>query len=176
MTGQTIHVRTNVKPENRKGDQWTVPTPSANASEPGNLTVRRSSGRNCGATATRKASSRKRGGAGSVLETLLYEQVRQAGLPLPERQVALVPSRRFRHDFYWPSYGLAVEVNGGTWIPGTAHSNGAGIERDYEKAALTALAGVWTLFVSGRQVRSGQALAWISALITRNSGSATPNE
>jgi hypothetical protein len=86
---------------------------------------------------------------------------------LPERQAALVPGRRFRHDFYWPSARLAVEVNGGTWIPGTAHSSGAGIERDYEKAALTALNGVWTLFVSGRQVRSGEALAWIEALLHR---------
>ena len=90
-----------------------------------------------------------------------------------------MPGRRFKHDFYWESARLAVEVNGGTWIPGAAHSGGAGIERDYEKAALTALQGVWTLFVSGRQVRSGQALAWIEALLNRSgvtSGKQIPNE
>ena len=128
----------------------------------------RFSGRKRKATVTRRASSPKAASGGSVLETLLYEQVRQAGLPLPERQAALVPLRRFRHDFYWPNARLAVEVNGGTWIPGAAHSGGAGIERDYEKAALTALNGVWTLFVSGRQVRSGQALAWIEGILRRS--------
>lgn len=129
--------------------------------------MRRLSGRRRTRSATPRASSRSSARGGSPLEALLIEQVRSAGLPLPVVQAALVPGRRFRHDFYWPSARLAVEVNGGTWIPGTGHTSGRGIERDYEKAALTALQGIWTLFVSGRQVKSGQALAWIEALLLR---------
>ena len=110
------------------------------------------------------ASSRKPASAGSALEDLLAEQIRLMALPIPERQAKLVPGRRFAHDFYWPRQRLAVEVNGGTWTKG-AHSSGAGIERDYEKNALTLLEGVRTLFVSGRQVRSGQALTWLVALL-----------
>jgi len=130
--------------------------------------VRQPSGRKRRVTATPKGGSRNSGNGGSVLEEMFLEQVRLAGLPLPERQVGLVPGRRYKHDFYWPSARLAVEINGGTWVPGMAHSGGAGLERDYEKAALTALQGVWTLFVSGRQVRSGQALAWLEALLLRS--------
>jgi hypothetical protein len=85
-------------------------------------------------------------------------------LPPPERQAKLVPGRRFVHDFYWPRQRLAVEVNGGTWRPG-AHSSGAGIERDYEKNALALHEGVRTLFVTGGQVRGGQALTWLVALL-----------
>ena len=126
----------------------------------------RSSGRRSRATRTSRASSPS--GAGSGLEDLLLSQCRSAGLPEPERQAALVPLRRFRWDFYWPQAKLGVEVNGGLWLPRGAHSGGSGTERDYEKAALGALQGVWTLFVSGRQIKSGQALGWIEALLHRS--------
>ena len=102
------------------------------------------------------------------MEDLLAEQCRLAGLPKPERQVALVPGRRFKHDFYWPQARIAVEVNGGLFLPRGAHSGGTGAERDYEKAALTLLQGVSTVFVSGRHVRQGTALAWIEALLRRS--------
>jgi len=108
--------------------------------------------------------SPRKAGNGSALEDLLAEQIRLMQLPPPERQAKLVPGRKFAHDFYWPRQRLAVEVNGGTWRPG-AHSSGAGIERDYEENALTLLEGVRTLFVSGQQVRSGEALTWIHALL-----------
>ena len=76
-----------------------------------------------------------------------------------------MPGRRYRHDFYWPDARLAVEVNGGLYLPRGAHSGGTGAERDYEKAALTALEGIQTLFVSGRHVKTGKALEWITALL-----------
>jgi very-short-patch-repair endonuclease len=98
------------------------------------------------------------------LEDLLAEQIRLMQLPAPERQAKLIPGRRFVHDFCWPRQKLAVEVQGGTWTLG-AHSSGAGIERDCEKAALALLAGYRTLAVTGGQVRSGQALTWIHALL-----------
>ena len=94
----------------------------------------------------------------------MAEQIRLMQLPPPVRQAQLVPGRKFAHDFYWPRQKLAVEVNGGTWTKG-AHSSGAGIERDYEKNALALQEGVKTLFVSGQQVRSGQALLWIGKLL-----------
>lgn len=101
------------------------------------------------------------------MEELLAEQCRLAGLPKPERQAALVPGRRFRHDFFWPGASLAVEVQGGLWLPKGAHTGGSQ-EKDYEKAALTLLQGVTTLFVSGRHVKQGTALAWIEALLMRS--------
>lgn len=101
------------------------------------------------------------------METLLDAQLRSVGITRYERQAALVPGRKFRHDFYFPDAALCVEVQGGLWLPKGAHTGGSQ-EKDYEKAALTALQGVWTLFVSGRHVRQGTALAWIEALLMRS--------
>lgn len=101
------------------------------------------------------------------MEELLADQCRSAGLPKPERQAVLVPGRRFRHDFYWPEARLAVEVQGGLWLPKGAHTGGSQ-EKDFEKAALTLLQGITTLFVSGRHVKQGTALAWIEALLNRS--------
>lgn len=134
----------------------------------------RRNGRRSKATRTRTAS-RSAASGGSPLETLLDAQLRSVGITQFVRQAALVPGRRFKADFYFPEARLCVEVQGGLFLPRGAHSGGTGAERDYEKAALTALEGVWTLFVSGRQVRSGQALAWIAKLITLRCGKSMQN-
>jgi hypothetical protein len=97
------------------------------------------------------------------LEAQLDAQLRSVGFTQYEKQAGLVPGRRFRHDFYFPAIRTAVEVQGGIWTAGR-HSRGAGMEADFEKCALARLQGVSTVFVSGRHVRSGQALAWILAL------------
>jgi len=128
-----------------------------------NRVAPRSSGRKSRASG-KTARSPKKAGNGSVLEDLLAEQIRLMELPIPERQAKLVPGRKFAFDFSWPRQKLAVEVQGGTWVKG-AHSSGAGIERDCEKAALALLAGYRTLAVTGGQVRSGQALTWIVGLL-----------
>lgn len=129
--------------------------------------MRRFSGRRLRATRTRKATSPTGAGGGSALEDLLDAQLRSIGYTGYVRQAVLVPGRRFRHDFYFPEARLCVEVQGGLWLPKGAHTGGAQ-EKDYEKSALTLLQGIQTLFVSGRHVRQGTALAWIEALLRRS--------
>jgi hypothetical protein len=106
----------------------------------------------------------------SQLEDRLAFQCRAVGLPAPEREVRLIPGRRFRWDFVWRqlvagpwgSEGLAVEVQGGTWSRTRgAHSRGAGQSRDAEKLALATLAGWRCLTVTADQIRSGVAVGWI---------------
>ena len=89
---------------------------------------------------------------------------------MPERQAALVPSRRFRFDLCWPAVRLAVEVQGGIFLPKGAHTSGKGVTRDCEKAALAMIEGWRVLPVTGGQVRSGLALKWIERLLLRSSG------
>jgi very-short-patch-repair endonuclease len=100
----------------------------------------------------------------SKLETLLASHIHAAGLPVPEREARLIPNRRYRADFYFHDAergaGLVVEVQGGTFRGGR-HTRGAGYESDCEKLALLTLLGYRVLWVTGRQVRSGQALRWI---------------
>lgn len=52
--------------------------------------------------------------------------------PMPERQFAFHPARRWRFDFAWPSVKVAVEIQGGTFSRG-GHSRGAGQSKDFEK-------------------------------------------
>jgi hypothetical protein len=95
----------------------------------------------------------------SKLEDLLLFQIRAMGLPEPEREYRAIKGRKFRFDFAWtePHHRLLVEVQGGTYTKG-AHSTGAGIARDYEKANLACLAGWRCLSFDGKAVKSGEAV------------------
>jgi hypothetical protein len=96
------------------------------------------------------------------------------GLPLPERQAKLIPGRKFAFDFAWAEQRLAVEVQGGIFLPKGAHTSGPGVTRDCEKGALAMLAGYRPLSVTGEHVRSGRALAWIEALLLASGGNCGP--
>lgn len=102
---------------------------------------------------------------GSTLETQFALQLSRAGLPAPERELRFHPARKWRLDFAWPAALVAVEIDGGTWAQGR-HTRGRGYEADCEKAAEAALAGWMVLRVTGGQVRSGQALDWLSRALS----------
>ncbi len=94
---------------------------------------------------------------GSPLEDYLALQIRAAGLPAPETQHPVTPGRRFRFDFSWPEHMLALEVQGGAWVGGR-HTWPLGFEKDCEKFCLAAIGGWRVLLVTGKMVRSGEAL------------------
>lgn len=96
----------------------------------------------------------------SPLEERLIDQIAAAGLPAPEREVRLVPGRKFRCDLVWRDACLVVEVEGGVFTRGR-HTRGSGFVRDAEKYNALALAGFTVLRVAPPQIRSGQALKWI---------------
>jgi len=74
------------------------------------------------------------------------------------------PVRKWRFDLAWPHVMLAVEIDGGLFING-GHSRGAQREKDYEKDAHALIAGWRVLRVSTGQMRSGQAVEWVKAII-----------
>ena len=53
-------------------------------------------------------------------------------LPEPLAEFRFAPPRRWRLDFAWPEYKLALEVEGGVWTRGR-HVRGKGFVRDMEK-------------------------------------------
>ena len=55
-----------------------------------------------------------------------------AELPEPERELKFHPVRKWRFDFAWPAYRVAVEVDGGIFSGGR-HSTGPGLAADHEK-------------------------------------------
>lgn len=103
-----------------------------------------------------------RSNAEQALETLL----RWNKLPAPQAEVRFHPQRRWRLDFAWPQYRLAVEVEGGAFVAGR-HVRGAAFEADCEKANEALLAGWRVLRVTPRQIEDGRAVEWIRRALER---------
>lgn len=78
--------------------------------------------------------------------------------PVRRHRIDVALNERIGDGFYGPA--LAVEIDGGGFIGGR-HSRGLGLEADCEKSALLAAAGYRLVRVTPKQVRTGQALAWI---------------
>ena len=117
--------------------------------------------------------------ASSSLEDELYGQIMAAKLRMPFRQVdGVIPGRKFVFDFGWLDpfsddvKWVLVEVQGsihstvfakggGRRAKPSGHNTASGIMRDASKINEAQLAGHVILVVTGPQVKSGQALAWI---------------
>lgn len=66
-----------------------------------------------------------------------------AGLPRPHAEFQFDESRRWRFDWAWPAWNLALEVDGGIWAQGR-HTRGVGWRKDTEKLNAAASQG-WRL-------------------------------
>ncbi|MDJ0579040.1 hypothetical protein [Crocosphaera sp.] len=78
-----------------------------------------------------------------------------------EREVILIPDRKFRFDFVdYPSQ-IAIEIQGGIWSKRKkGHNGGTGLERDYEKLNLAQLNG-WKVFLLSESMISP---AWLTMI------------
>lgn len=83
-------------------------------------------------SATRSsAGASKRRSTGSKGEETFAAQLRAAGVGF-QRELMLIPGRRFRFDFLIDGSDLVVEIEGGTWSGGR-HTTGAGFRSDCYK-------------------------------------------
>lgn len=57
---------------------------------------------------------------------------KSVGLPAPTPEHRFDLTRRWRFDYAWPDYKIALEVEGGIWTGGR-HTRGAGFLGDMEK-------------------------------------------
>lgn len=110
----------------------------------------------------------------NVAETLLEEQLRQAGIPFTrEFQFAKEWGRKWRADFFLPARdedvgggwreftpSILIEIDGGGYVAGR-HSRGGGMEADCEKQSAAAILGYRVIRCTPRQVENGTALEWI---------------
>jgi very-short-patch-repair endonuclease len=96
----------------------------------------------------------------SNAEDNLAAELRWLKFPRPEREYRFAPPRRWRFDFAWPEYLLAVEVEGGVYTQGR-HTRGADFENDCEKYAEATLSGWKVIRVTPRHVSDGWAIGWI---------------
>lgn len=100
----------------------------------------------------------------SSAEEMLARQIELNKLPAPMREWRFHPKRRWRFDFGWLQFRLAVECEGGTWSGGR-HVRGKGYEADLEKYNAAALLDWLVLRFTPAQVRSGVALSLIQEAI-----------
>lgn len=107
-------------------------------------------------------------------ENRLAGELRRSSLPSHEREweFAAEIGRAFRFDFAWPEFKVAVEVQGGGWMPADkdgrrrgAHGGGEALERDCEKHALAAALGWIVVPVTPAQIRDGRAVLWIGLVL-----------
>ena len=97
---------------------------------------------------TRRAASRV------PPEELLAALLRhEKGLSDFVRQHRGIHDRMYRFDFCWPSKLVAVEVDGGSWLPKGGHTTGAGYERDRERDALAVCQGWRVLRFTSSQIQ-----------------------
>jgi len=101
----------------------------------------------------------------SQLEEEMLVQIRNSGLPEPEREYKFHPTRRWRLDFFWRCpinyHDLALEVEGGTYARFSRHTSKKGFEGDCEKYNEVALANIVLLRATSKHVKNGDALEWI---------------
>lgn len=76
-----------------------------------------------------------------------------------ERNARFIKGRKFEADFWWPEHRIALEVDGGIWLPRSGHTSGEGYTRDRERDAKALLQGILTVRFTSDQVKNGFAIA-----------------
>jgi len=92
----------------------------------------------------------------------LHAKVREAlkDLPEPVTELTFHPTRKWRFDYAWPEYGVALEVHGGIWSGGR-HTRGTGFINDREKMNEAQLLGWTVIEVAPKHVDDGSAERWV---------------
>ncbi len=84
--------------------------------------------------------------------------------PRPEREYVFHETRKWRFDFAWPQFKIAVECEGGAWTGGR-HTRGAGFVADCEKYNAAAMRG-WLVFrFTGNMINSRTAIDVLNEVI-----------
>lgn len=75
---------------------------------------------------------------------LILQLWRAAGLPVATAEYRFHETRKWRFDWSWPEFMVALEVQGGIWTRGR-HTRGAALVKEWEKLNAAAAAG-WVVF------------------------------
>lgn len=69
----------------------------------------------------------------SAFEIVALNRILLSSLPMPEQEYRFHKVRRWKFDFCWPEYKVAVECEGGSWLPKARHTSGVGFRGDCGK-------------------------------------------
>lgn len=100
-----------------------------------------------------------------MVEVLFWQQLVDARLADDcVREFVFAPPRKWRFDFAFPVYWLALEIEGGVWSGG-AHGRGSGIVRDIDKGNAAIAAGWRVLRATSDMVNDGRAIALVKDVL-----------
>lgn len=105
--------------------------------------------------------------AGSKGEIALAGQLHARGISY-ERELMLIPKRRFRFDFLLAEFALVIEVEGGTWSGGR-HTTGVGFRSDCQKYNMALELGYRVLRYTTDMVTKGEAIAQVERIVATES-------
>lgn len=111
---------------------------------------------------TRIALTLKQASSPELFKALLVA----AKLPAPHQEFRFDLTRRWRFDWAWPAYLVALETEGGVWTRGR-HTRGIGFVRDMEKYNAAALAGWRVLRVQPAQLCADDTLTMLRSLLSQ---------
>jgi hypothetical protein len=83
------------------------------------------------------------------------------GVPAPEPEYRFWPGRKFRFDYAWPAFKVALEVEGGAFSGGR-HTRGSGFRKDAEKYSEAAAMGWRIIRVLPEQLCEARTLGWVA--------------
>jgi hypothetical protein len=86
------------------------------------------------------------------------------GIPDPNAEVQFHSTRRWRFDYAWPQYRVALEIEGGVFTGGR-HTSGAGFVKDAEKYNYAACMGWAIIRCMPRTLCTGDTMAFIKQAI-----------
>ncbi|MBL0320298.1 MAG: hypothetical protein IPP74_13560 [Alphaproteobacteria bacterium] len=97
---------------------------------------------------------------------IFMHTVHQYGLPFPEREYKFHPTRKWRFDYAYPQYKIAIEKEGGTWAYGR-HNRPQGFKNDCEKYSHAAILGWKIIRGTTEQFDDGLVASWVIEAISR---------
>ena len=91
----------------------------------------------------------------------------QAKMPEAAVEHRFHVERKWRFDYAWPRWKVALEVDGGVWTGG-AHGRGTGIIRDQEKHNYAAAMGWLIIRCVPRKLATADTIAFVKAALERH--------
>lgn len=111
----------------------------------------------------------------TLRDAIVDAQAKEAGWPMPEREFAFAPPRKWRADYFWPRSTVAIGMEGGGWFlnarvaleieggvfTGGRHTRGVGFLKDCEKYNTMAAMGIRLIRLTPKQLENGELAAWL---------------
>ncbi len=98
-------------------------------------------------------------------DRIFLAALNQAGIPAPVAEFRFHHLRKWRMDFAWPDFKLALEIQGGIFIKGR-HSRGASLLKEWEKLNMAAINGWRIIYCQPSDAASAEIINTIRAAIT----------